>query len=126
MPEKEELSYIGMKADIIIDAHLTIVYLGQVDDAEIDHILEVLRVFKIPEILFTERLKIEMFGSHKDIPVVRVNPPQELYDLITYLGGHNIVSTAEYPWNPHITLNLSTEGTIVIPKFIPLYDLGLY
>lgn len=117
--------YVGYKAKGMgFDAHLTIVYFGYDASQEtIDKVTEAVASFKPPRISFAERGFFDLFGPGAEVPVIRVNVHNVLYDFRSALEEF---SASEFPdWNPHITLDLRAP-IIRIPETIKLMTPGVY
>lgn len=67
-----------------------------------------------------------MFGSDYSIPVLKVDVAQSLYLMRSNLTKEFGNASQFVNWNPHITLELNTDGPIIIPPVIKLSKLGCY
>lgn len=129
---RSDKTYIGYKAlGMGFDAHLTVMYLGQISKLQEDLAVRFLKdhaeMFMFNDYMTARRLKISMFGPNNNIPVVEVAVPNGLHKLRDDLENHSYLpSPSEFAWNPHITLKINGDDPIFIPSFITLTHLGLY
>jgi 2'-5' RNA ligase len=125
----DDPSYIGFKAwGFGFDAHLTMVWTNKLDANQVREISQILRNSVSPSYFsLAKRLDFAMFGPDQDIPVLLVDPHEEIHVLREVLVEHpNIPNPSEYPWNPHITLKLVPRQPLVIPPIIKLSHLDVY
>jgi hypothetical protein len=100
------------------DAHLTILYKGEMTPIEFDKIKELFEEHKLIKRHEAYRRNLALFGPRKDIPVIKV-------DISPYLAGMHwslvdlVGSGSEFDWDPHITLDYEAF-IITIPTIIRL------
>lgn len=129
MDSDDAKTYIGFKAwGFGFDAHLTMVWTDVLSDRQVEDIRKILHA-NVSSSYFSlaKRLSIEMFGPNKDIPVLTVEPHEELYVLREVLAEHPAIpNPSEFSWNPHITLKAEPMQPLVIPPVIKLSLLDVY
>lgn len=120
-------AYIGLRAwDMGFDAHLTVAFLGDIDQEREFYIREKIAQHRWDQrIFYVARKKIELFGPNNDIPVITVAVPLSLRGLVEEMAHMGIEQNSEWPWNPHISLKLEDTDTIHIPVVIRLDKLYL-
>lgn len=126
--EVSDKTYIGFKAmNMGFDAHMTVLYLGQITKLQEQLALKFLEDYKHLKNTPVERVGFDMFGPNYDLPVLRVGVPLELWRFREALENHSYLpNPSSYDWNPHITLKTKDVGTITIHPTIRLAQLGLY
>lgn len=108
------------------DAHLTVLYLGELrtERDEVDEYLEANNLNGLSAMVIRD--SVDLFGPELTIPVLKVFPPVELWDLRKKVE-HELWNESQFKvWNPHITLDFDSAGTIHIPEYIKLREFGLY
>lgn len=126
---EEPKSYIGFKAwGFGFDAHLTMVWTDALTDQQVFDIREVLHAtVSTSYFSLAKRKGITLFGPNNDIPVLTVQPHEELHVLREVLAEHPLIpNPSEYPWNPHVTLGFEHMQPLVIPPIIKLSHLDVY
>jgi 2'-5' RNA ligase len=122
------LSYLGFKVPYMgFDAHCTVLYLGDTEEEKADEIRKFLDQSQLATFSsHANRKGIELFGPNLDVPVVTLEVNDSVND-IRRLCEKNFESPSEFKeWNPHVTLDLETPGSLVIPPILSLIEFGLY
>jgi 2'-5' RNA ligase len=124
----KRLTYIGFKAlGMGFDAHLTVIYTGRMNPEKEDKVRQLLD--KVPmrdHYCDVQRKRIALFGPTLTTPVVLVEVPGSLLTVRDKLIEAGVPNPSQYKWNPHITLDIKTPGTITIPSTIILSNFDLY
>lgn len=124
-----EKNYIGFKAwGFGYDAHLTMVYTGPLTEDQVQEIRRVL-LASVSSSYFSlaKRMEIAMFGPNQDLPVLIVDPHEEIHVLREVLSEHpSIPNSSEFSWNPHVTLKFQEMQPLVVPPVIKLSHLDVY
>jgi hypothetical protein len=131
-------NYLGFKAyDMGYDAHLTLLYLGDMDDQgnredrrRLNEVHEWIyrNIMRLSGDAFVSRVDFAMLGPNNNIPVLKVAPPPELWTW-RMKAIKDLWNGSEFNnWSPHITLpNLETfQEKITLPNPIRLGNFGLY
>lgn len=126
---KTNKDYIGFKAwGLGFDAHLTMVYTGPLVEEQVIEIREIL-LRSVPSTFYSlaKRDEITMFGENNEIPVVLVDPHDEVRSLREVLTENPLIpNPSQWMWNPHITLKFIENQPLVIPSLIKLSHLDVY
>jgi hypothetical protein len=123
------VSYVGFKAwGFGFDAHLTMVWTDTLTVEQTIEIREVLKASISPHYFsLAKRLDFALFGPDEDIPVLLVDPHEEVHALREVLADHPLIpNPSQYPWNPHVTLKFEPYQPLVIPPIIKLSHLDVY
>ena len=120
-------NYIGFKArPMFFDAHLTVLYTGNLDSGREATTQSLITQFIGHPELVVYPHKISMFGPKNNIPVIEVQPSDELIQIRKLLLDFGLPSPSEFKWNPHITLPRYLDRDIYIPSVIHLVGFGIY
>ena len=124
-------NYIGFKAwDMGFNAHLTLVYTGEVGPQQELIIKDILHEIG-EQTHYVYPHKLALFGPDNDIPVLRVRADESLFLLREQLIKWGVPNKADYDFVPHITLQLPqtrvpSNEKLIIPIVIRLANLDFY
>ena len=104
--------------DFNIDAHSTIMWLGEIDDVDAskEDILSALSSIEFEDVGIVDVGELALFGEDKDNLVMLLNSSnlETNYDRVaSVLSRIGVYNASEYSYNPHITLNYSYQGPTV-------------
>lgn len=111
----------NLPIDYEIEAHCTLIYLGDFADAEgqfnKDDLQRVLDLISFEDLGIIDVEGLELFGRDKDVLVMTLNSSklQEYFNIVaSKLDDMGIENKSSFPgYNPHITLNENYHGPTI-------------